>query len=320
MSKRKNTIPRISILSGGIGPEREVSLNSGLALADALEGYSLIDLIDLKNTALPTELDPGKQVIFPVIHGTFGEDGTLQKMLEEAGFAYAGCDSSSSRLCMHKGLCKDRVGSKDVRIVPDYRFQDPREVSPDSIIRELGQELIVKPADQGSSVALHVCSGVEELQTVLESLGNGDWMIEQRILGREVTIGLLNGQPMGIVEVVPDGGIYDYKRKYSAGSTEYRFPAVLDLEVEEEIREFARISYEVCECRDFARVDFMISEDGIPYFLEVNTLPGLTSTSLFPKSAKCSGYDFPKLAQKLIEGAISRYSGAPAMTQETLAI
>ena len=298
---------RIVVLSGGVGPEREVSLNSGQALADALEEFFPVDLIDLTKREIPSELDPSKHVVFPVIHGTFGEDGSLQALLEENGFSYAGCDSSSSRLCMNKGLCKDQVAGDGVRVVPDFRFENPREVSAAKVVSQLGRELVVKPADQGSSVALHICHGEDELQGILDELGTGSWMIETRIVGREVTIGFLKGQALGIVEVVPEGGVYDYTRKYSAGKTEYRFPAVLDFEVEEEIRKMAKLAYDSSSCRDFARIDFMISEDGIPYFLEINTLPGLTTTSLFPKSAHCSGYDFSKLAQKLLEGAMSRH-------------
>lgn len=300
--------PRIIVLSGGVGAERDVSLKSGQSLADALESVGQVDLIDLVETTLPPELDPHSQVVFPIIHGTFGEDGTLQALLEEAGFAYAGCDSKSSRLCMHKGKSKDLVSEAGVRVAKDIRFLEPREVSAEDTVEELGNDLVVKPVDQGSSVALHICRGAKELGRVLSNLCHGEWMIEQRILGREVTIGLLDGVPLGVVEVIPEGGVYDYKRKYSTGATEYRYPAVIDLEVEEEIKEFAKLSFSVCGCRDFARVDFMISEDGNPYFLEVNTLPGLTTTSLLPKSASCSGYDFQKLAEKLLSGAQSRFA------------
>ena len=139
-------------------------------------------------------------------------------------------------------------------------------------------------------------------------------MLERRIFGREVTIGILNGVAMGIVEVIPQGGVYDYKRKYSQGSTEYRFPAVFDLEIEEEIKKLANRAYLSCDCRDFARIDFMVCEDGNPYFLEINTLPGLTTTSLLPKSASCAGYDFHSLAKKLIEPAIMRFEQSKLAT------
>ena len=142
------------------------------------------------------------------------------------------------------------MAERGVRVSPDIRFSDPRSINPKEICEELGTDLILKPTDQGSSVALFVTKGADQLEKALGEIENGNWMLEKRIFGREVTVGLLHGVPMGIVEVIPDGGVYDYKRKYSKGSTEYRFPAVLDLEIEEEIKRFARLSFHVCECRD----------------------------------------------------------------------
>ena len=136
----------------------------------------------------------------------------------------------------------------------------------------------------------------------------GNWMVEQRVFGREVTVGILGDVSLGIVEVIPLGGVYDFERKYSVGSTEYRYPAILDCDIESEVKSFALEAFKACECRDFARVDFIISEDGNPYFLEINTLPGLTETSLLPKSASCSGYDFDKLTTCLIEPVLERFS------------
>ena len=182
-------------------------------------------------------------------------------------------------------------------------FNDPASINGEEICESLGRDLILKPIDQGSSVAFVVISVITELQIALAEIKTGNRKLEIRICGREVTVCLLNGVPMGIVEVIPKGGVYDYKRKYSKGSTEYRFPAVLDLEIEDEIKKLARRVFHACGCRDFARIDFMICEDGNPYFLEVNTLPGLTTTSLLPKSASCAGYDFHSLCRKLIEPA-----------------
>ena len=299
--------PSVTILAGGIGPERQVSLNSGKCLAEALELEYKVNLIDLQGTSLPEDLCPGETVVISVIHGTFGEDGQLQKILDESGFIYAGSEAVGSHLCMNKHASKKSVAERGVRVSPDIPFSDPRSINPNEICKQLGPDLILKPTDQGSSVALFVINGADQLEKALSEIENGNWMLEKRIFGREVTVGLLNGVPMGIVEVIPYGGVYDYKRKYSKGSTEYRFPAVLDLEIEEEIKRFARLSFYVCKCRDFARIDFMISEDGNPFLLEINTLPGLTPTSLLPKSASCSGYDFQSLCKKLVQPAITRF-------------
>ena len=147
-----------------------------------------------------------------------------------------------------KWSLKAESGSEDVC------FKDPCSINLQEIFQLLGKNLILKPTDQGSSVALYVISERDELEKALREIKVGNWMLEKRIFGREVTVGILNGVSMGIVEVIPDGGVYDYKRKYSKGSTEYRFPAVLDLEIEEEIKRLALLAYNACECRDF-RID-----------------------------------------------------------------
>ena len=188
-----------------------------------------------------------------------------------------------------------------------FQFNDPAQCNPGDLISSLGENLVIKPVAQGSSVSLFLTSGLSELETQLKLISPGDWMVEERIYGREVTIGVLDAHPLGVVEVIPLGGVYDYKRKYTSGATEYRFPAVLDQETENEIKKFALSSFESCGCRDFARIDFIICEDGNSHFLEINTLPGLTPTSLLPKSASSAGYNFEQLTHKLINPGLKRF-------------
>lgn len=302
-----NTTPNLIILCGGTGPEREVSRASGKALFESLSKNYHARLVDLSEERLPEGMDANNEVIFPVIHGTFGEDGRLQALLDDAGFEYAGSNATSSQLCMDKALAKEKVAEIGVRVSPSVTFANPRECDPGQLIDLLGRETVLKPINQGSSVSLRVICGFEDLKNAISEIEPGEWMLEKRVIGREVTIGMLDNHAMGIVEVIPVGGVYDYQRKYVPGSTEYRFPAVIDDEVERELKEFARKAYQACDCRDFARIDFMISEDGDAHFLEVNTIPGLTATSLLPKSASCSGYDFEKLCCRLIEPAIQRF-------------
>ena len=304
----ENNLPSITVLSGGVGEEREVSLETGQAISSALRDRYGVTLVDLAQNSLPPDLNGSDTIVFPAIHGTFGEDGTLQKLLDERGVEYAGSCSSSSKLCMEKHLAKNRVWEAGVRVAPGRFFRDLSEVSASDLVATLGNDLIVKPTDQGSSVRLKVVKNEQELETLLPELPKGNWLIEKRIRGRELTVGVLHGTPLGVVEVIPLGGVYDYERKYQSGQTEYRYPAVLPCEVEEEVKAAARTAFEVCGCRDFARVDFIVCEDGHSHFLEVNTLPGLTETSLLPKSASCAGYDFGHLAQELIEPAIDRFA------------
>lgn len=300
--------PKVLVLTGGVGPEREVSLTTGKALAKTLEKTYSVQLKDLTSEELPKNINRENTIVFPAIHGTFGEDGRLQAMLEEREIVYCGSGPAASRLCMNKFESKKVVEEAGVRVVEDLEFSDPKDLNKEEILSKLGQDLVIKPVDQGSSVALYVINGLEELDSALRKISSGNWMIEKRIFGREVTVGILGDCSLGIVEVIPKGGVYDFERKYKSGSTEYRFPAVLDCEIENEVKNFALKAFHACGCRDFSRVDFIICEDGNVYFLEVNTLPGLTETSLLPKSASCSGYDFEKLANQLLQPAVTRFS------------
>jgi D-alanine-D-alanine ligase len=300
--------PKIIILSGGIGPERDVSLRSGQALFDSLSKSFSTQLYDLRDKNLPESLSSDTDVVFPIIHGEFGEDGELQKLLDAGGFEYCGCDASSSRLCMNKSLTKTRVAQVGVRTPKGIDFNNPQELDADDILTALGDDLIIKPTDQGSSVSLFFTSGRKQLVQRLQNLDPGNWLIERRVIGREVTIGVLNNDSLGIVEVIPIGGVYDYERKYTPGSTEYRFPAIIDSDTEVEIKESALKAYQSCGCRDFARVDFIICDDGHAHFLEINTLPGLTQTSLLPKSASSSGYSFDQLTKRLVMPAVDRFN------------
>lgn len=298
----------ITVFAGGTGSEREVSLTTGMALTESLAKSFKTQMIDLTEEALPDDLDPAATIVFPAIHGTFGEDGALQSLLEKAAFSYSGSGPESSRLCMDKHLSKEAVRDAGVRVSPDLLFSDPSSVDADLAVSELGPHLVLKPTDQGSSVALYVVNGADELRGALSSIDPGNWMIEHRVFGREVTLGILGDSVLGVVEVIPTGGVYDYERKYSSGSTEYRYPAVLTCEIETELRDFALNAFNACGCRDFARIDFIICEDGNAHFLEINTLPGLTATSLLPKSASCAGYDFDRLTTRLVEPALERFS------------
>lgn len=302
-----STEPEIIVLCGALSPERAVSLRSGAACAAALEkSFSKVRLVVLDENKLPADLDPAKHVVFPVIHGDFGEDGELQKELETRGFAFAGCDSATSALCIDKVATKARVRAAGVPVCPEVAFSGTRRPRARAITRKLGRCVVVKPADKGSSVGLHMVSGERALGRVIGRLRKGNWMAEPRLKGRELTVGLLDGKAMGIVEIVPKSGDYDYRSKYTAGATQYLFPAPLAESVAAAIRADAEKFFAACGCRDFARADVILLPNGKYYFLEVNTIPGLTATSLLPKSASCAGLDFPALVRRMIEPALRR--------------
>ncbi len=300
--------PLITVLCGSASEEAEVSRVSGRALAETLAQSHEVELIDLPANFLPDNLDPAETVIFPALHGTFGEDGQLQSMLEERGFAYAGCDARASALCMNKIDTKAVVADCGFDFARDLTFQSATPPDAAALFAEMGPRLVVKPMDKGSSVGLHIVESEEHLDRILGELPPGSWMLEEFITGREMTIGLLDGQAMGIVEIVPEGGVYDYAHKYTAGATSYRYPAEVDEAVSARARQAAEKAFAACGCRDFARLDFILLEDGRLIFLEINTIPGLTPTSLLPKSASCLGMDFAALAGRMIAPAIERFN------------
>ena len=298
---------KILVLHGGTSKEREVSLASGQALAAALAANHSVGLVRLDAEALPSGIHSADTIVFPALHGRFGEDGQIQALLEAAGVEYCGSDAAASRLCMDKAATKQIAREQQVA-TPDWMVFDAAETPlADSVIEQLGPSLVVKPVDEGSSVGLHFAEHRSALGVALSQIHSGRWLIEQRVRGRELTVGLLRGQAMGVVEIVSASGVYDYQAKYTPGSTEYRFPAELEAEVEKRIRDDAERLFLACGCRDFARIDFLL-EGGQLYFLEINTLPGLTATSLLPKSSSCEGYDFEALAGALVAPAIERWS------------
>jgi D-alanine-D-alanine ligase len=301
--------PMITVVFGGVGEERPISLITGRCLAEALEEDFRVNRLELATADLPAGLDPRETVIYPALHGDFGEDGAIQEIMEARGFTYCGSDAAASRLCIHKTRSKERVASAGVTVIPGLSFRAPRETPRvDEVIGRLGPDLVIKPEDKGSSVGLHLTETREALDSVLPVLEPGAWVIEKRIRGRELSIAVIQGKGMGIVELLPRGGVYDYQAKYTAGQTEYRFPAELGSPLEQRVRDAAETAYRECGCRDFARVDFMLSAEEDPLFLEINTLPGLTPTSLLPKSASVFGYSFESVIKELVRPAIRRFN------------
>jgi D-alanine-D-alanine ligase len=298
---------RIVVIDGGTSSERDVSLRSGKAVFDALvrDGFDAVE-VRLDSDALPTGLDPASDVVFPVLHGGYGEDGGIQGDLEKAGFAYVGCDSTSSRVCMEKPLAKAAAEKAGVRIAKGVVIRDGDSPVASAIVAKLGEELVAKPACEGSSVGLFFPTGEKELAAWLDVPRKGEWIVEQRIRGAELTCGILDGEPMGVVQIAPKSGVYDFKSKYTSGSTEYLFPAPISTEATDRVRSGARAAFAACGCRDFARADFILPSDGVPVFLELNTLPGMTATSLLPKSASCVGLSFDQLVARMAAPAMKR--------------
>jgi D-alanine-D-alanine ligase len=304
------TIPIIVVLAGGTSAEREVSLGSGRACAAALARSFPTRFVELRTDTLPAGLDPARHVVFSTLHGTFGEDGGMQQLLDTAGIAYAGCDAASSALAMDKVRTKQAAATRGIGGARDLWFAASARPTADEVITRLGGQLVVKPNDEGSSVGLSLVSNRAELETALAGITGGNWLIEERIIGRELSVGVLQGRALGVVEIRPKSGVYDYASKYTKGQTEYFAPAPLDDRITVKVRQAAEAVFAACGCRDYGRVDFILSAPNTLYLLEINTLPGMKETSLLPMSARCAGLDFTALVRELVLPAVQRFTSA----------
>jgi D-alanine-D-alanine ligase len=303
-------VPVIAVLAGGISAEREVSLGSGLACALALARSFPTQFFQVDADALPAGLDPARHVVFSTLHGTFGEDGGMQRLLDAAGVAYAGCDAAGSALTMDKTRTKAAAAIRGVRGSPSILFSAAAKPSADEVLARLGEEVVIKPNNEGSSVGLKLARGRAEVAAALAGVERGEWLAERRISGRELSIGVLQGRAMGVVEIRPRSGVYDYASKYTKGMTEYLAPAPLDPATTAAAQAAAEATFAACGGRDYARVDFILSQENEPILLEINTLPGMKETSLLPMSARCAGLDFTALVRELVRPALQRFRSA----------
>ena len=303
-------LPIIAVFAGGTSAEREVSLGSGQACAVALARSFPTRVFQIDANALPAEFDPEQHVVFSTLHGKFGEDGGMQQLLDAANASYAGSDAAASARCMDKSAAKQRIAAAGVDVVPGVCFEAARRPGAAALAAELGDAVVLKPNDEGSSVGLQIVSGRAELEAALEKISTGRWLAERRIFGRELSVGVLGGRALGIVEIRPKSGRYDYTSKYTKGLTEYLCPAPLPDATAAAVRRAAETAFAACACRDYARIDFMLSEKNESFLLEINTLPGMKETSLLPMSARSAGLDFTALVRELVMPAVQRFASA----------
>jgi D-alanine-D-alanine ligase len=293
----------ITVMLGGPSAEREVSLRTGAAVAKALRslGHEVHE-VDPRDGSFV--LPPKTDVVFLALHGTYGEDGTVQKQLDKLGVPYTGCDAEASRIAFDKVLTKQSCMQKGVptaafAVVSSAEAPLPAGLPP---------PLVVKPSRQGSSVGLQFVERAEDWpKAIAESLKfDTEVLAEEKITGRETTVGILGGKVLPVVEVRPKAGTYDYKNKYTTGATEYFCPADFDEATTKRIQTAAIGAFRAIGGRDYSRVDVMVRPDGSPVVLEVNTLPGMTETSLLPKAAAAAGINYEQLCQRMIELALKR--------------
>ncbi len=294
---------QITLMLGGPSAEREVSLRSGEAVARGLRqrGHRVTEL-DPRDRSW--QLPPGTQLVVLALHGTYGEDGTIQRELDALGVPYTGCDAEASRIGFDKLLTKQRCEAAGVP-TPRYAVLTPREPAWPA---GWNPPVVLKPLRQGSSVGLEFVDRLEDFPAALQRAlqHDSEVLLEQRIAGTETTVGILGDSPLPVVEVVPHSGAYDYTNKYTAGRTAYYCPARLEPAIAARVQAAAMGAYRAIGGRDCARVDVMVTPEGDPYVLEVNTLPGMTELSLLPKAAAAAGLSFEELCQRLVDLAWAR--------------
>ncbi len=298
-------IKNIGVLMGGFSSERDISLKSGTAVCQALNNvYGNIEIFDFKSEQELIEKLKNNPVdcVFNALHGFFGEDGQVQTILEDLEIVYTGSGPIASRLAMNKVRTHEILKKSGLR-VPEYQVFNKDSVIDQGFYAEF--PLVVKPAQEGSSIGLFIVDQPQALFSALKQtlLVNQDILIEKYIKGREITVGILDDNPLPVIEVLPKNKFYDFQAKYTTGMTDYIVPADLPLDVTIQAQAQAVKAHNLLGCRCFSRVDMIIDMHNNPIILEVNTIPGLTSTSLLPKAAKAVGIGFSELCQKMIFSA-----------------
>src|SRR5213082_2577431 len=310
MATDRSLPKKIAVLMGGPGSERDVSLATGRGVSKALRslGAEVVD-VDVRdeNFALPKDVD----LAFITIHGTFGEDGQLQEILEERGVPYTGDAVESSRAAFDKILSKKK-------------FREHNVVTPEWEVVEVGQQptilvpLVVKPARQGSTVGVVIVKNASELDLAMTEAGKYDrkLLIEKFVPGRELTIGVLGDQALPILEIIPKGGFYDFNNKYpflnpeGGGGPEHVCPAKIEAKLTRQIQDLALRAYRSIGLQVYSRVDVLLPENAEPSVLEVNTIPGMTEASLLPEAAAAAGIKYDELCLRIIELSRARRKGA----------
>ncbi|MFN3976177.1 MAG: D-alanine--D-alanine ligase [Aquificaceae bacterium] len=284
------------VLMGGRSSEREISLKSGQAVLKALQdlGYEAIAL-DLEEDLCEKLKAIRPDKVFIALHGTYGEDGRVQGLLDLLGIPYVGSGVLGSALAMDKDITKKVLSFHGIKVPRWICLRSPGEDFDWNIY-----PAVVKPADQGSSVGLFVIKDQRELKEAIRECFklSKKVMVEEFIEGRDFTVGILKGQALPPIEIRPKKGIYDYESKYTKGMTDYVFSE--DEALNKRLQDIALRAHLYLELKDFSRVDFRVSEEGTPYLLEVNTIPGMTELSLFPMACQRAGIDFKRMVEMLI--------------------
>jgi len=296
---------KIGVVMGGVSSEREVSLKSGKSIIKNInqDKYEIVPIVIDKKEDIITKVQ-GIDFALLALHGQFGEDGTVQSVLQTLDIPYSGCGPLSSAACMDKDMTKSLLKVAGIRTAPWINLRLGQKINYEDI-KELGYPVVVKPTHGGSSVATFI---VKEEKDIEESVNEGfKWdnevMIEKFIKGDEITCPVMVGEMFPVVTIKPNAEFFDFAAKYEDGGAD-EFIIELEEKLHNEVEKMALDTYDALKCSVYARVDIMITEDKTPYVLEVNTLPGMTKNSLFPKSAAGKNIQFSQLIDLIIEESL----------------
>jgi len=302
---------KVAVLMGAVGSERQVSLASGKCVADALKKNGTLDVIE--HDFLPDRPwildDESIDVFFLVFHGEFGEGGDMQEICERKHLLFTGCNSKSSRLAFDKIASKNALQKAGIAVPQAIEIRKSKQLA--DIILKPGftdSKCVIKPIRQGSSVGVQIVEGLEKVKAAAEECFDefGDCMIEKFIAGRELTVGIVEDKTLPVIEIRTSRQFYNYTAKYDDNDTQYLFDTIQDVQILHKINDAAMKSFKALGCRDFSRVDIIIGDDGIPYVIEINTIPGFTAHSLLPKAAAKAGMDMGQLCMKILQTTLKR--------------
>lgn len=300
---------RVGVIRGGISTEKEVSMKTGKEIIDNLnkEKYEVFDIvIDTEKEVFEKVKDLNLDFVYIALHGVFGEDGRVQAILQSLGIAYSGSGVMTSAVCMDKEMTKRIIESYGVRVAKGIGVRKGESIDFETVRKKLGDRVVVKPTNGGSSIGVSFVENQDQLEKGLELVFGMDKeaLIEEVLTGSEISVPVIDGKVFPTIKIEAVAGDYfDYESKYADGGARefvFEFPE----EIQSEINDFAAKSYYAMKCEGFSRIDFMVVDEKIPYFMELNTLPGMTAASLLPKSTASKGYNYSQTLDLLIESSI----------------
>lgn len=309
---RGNTVMKIAVLYGGISKEREVSLSSGKGIMKALEanGHEVIG-IDFHPEKIEDLATLDVDLVFIGLHGKHGEDGRVQGLLDMLDIPYVGSGVLASALAMDKHKAKMLFEQQSIPVPKGKRYRVQQDSEINEIVSHIKQNFecpfVVKPNSEGSTLGLTIIQDKQDTyNAVVNALKSDDYiLVEEFIQGLELTIPVMGEmgkeEALPVIEIIPKNELYDYESKYAAGGSEHIIPARIDEDVAEKMKQYAIEAHQILGCEVYSRADFLLTKDLTPYILEVNTLPGMTSTSLFPDSAKEIGMNYEAMIEKFVQ-------------------